>query len=396
MKPFLRLGDQPLANAFPKSAEDFPTEEKFPLDVYFCETCSLVQLVDVIDPSVLFRNYIYVTGTSDTIAEHNKGYARTVVDFLNIDSEGLVVEVASNDGSLLKCFRAEGVRTLGIEPAVNIANMASEQGIETIAEFFNLETARQVKESHGEAYAVIGNNVMAHVDDTQDFLSGGKHLLKPEGLMIVEAPYLGEFMDRLEYDTVYHEHLCYFSVTALLRLCDEVGMSIVRIDHVPVHGGSIRMYAGRKDYYPKHSDEVLAEAQREVEAGLTTFDRYQQFAEDVEKNRDELLTLLHKLKSEGKTLAAYAAPAKGNTLLNYCGISTDLIPYTVDKSRLKVGLLTPGMHIPVLPVETLLEKQPDYVLILAWNFAEEIMKQQQEYKNRGGQFIIPLPTPTIV
>lgn len=394
-QPFLKLGDQPLANSFLKNADEIAAEAKYPLDVYFCENCSLVQLADVIDPAVLFRNYIYVTGTSDTIAEHNKGYAATVVDFLKISDE-LVVEVASNDGSLLKCFQAQGVKTLGIEPAVNIADMARGAGIETVAEFFNYETAVQVRESHGPAAAVIGNNVMAHVDDTQDFLRGGKHLLKSDGLVITEVPYLGEFMERLEYDTVYHEHLCYFSITALLKLCEEVGLSIVRIDHVPVHGGSIRMYAGNKEHYPQHAASVLQEAQKEIQLGYTQAQRYQQFSDDVAGNRDELLTLLSDLQSQGKTLAAYGAPAKGNTLLNYCNIDTDLIPYTVDKSPLKVGLLTPGMHIPVLPVETLLERQPDYVLILAWNFAEEIIRQQQEYASRGGRFIIPLPRPKIV
>ena len=392
---FLRLGNQPLANSFLKDPEEFADEAKYPLDVYFCENCSLVQLVDVIDPSVLFRNYIYVTGTSETIAEHNKAYAATVVDFLNID-DGLVVEVASNDGSLLKCFQALGVKTLGIEPAVNIAKLARDAGIETVTDFFNHETAKHVRQSHGVADAVIGNNVLAHVDDTQDFLRGGKQLLKPDGLVILEVPYLGEFMDQLEYDTVYHEHLCYFSITALLKLCDEVGLSIVRIDHVSVHGGSIRMYAGPKEHYSEHAKEVLVEAAEEVKAGLTKFDRYQKFADDVESNKRELLTLLKDLKQKGKSVVAYGAPAKGNTLLNYCGINTDIIPYTVDKSPLKLDLYTPGMHLPVLPVETLIDQQPDYVLILAWNFAEEIMRQQQEYKARGGQFIIPLPKPRIL
>ncbi len=395
LRPFLHLGDQPLANSFLKKPEEFADEQKFPLDVYFCETCSLVQLLDIIDPSVLFRNYIYVTGTSDTIAEHNKAYASTVVDFLKIE-DGLVVEVASNDGSLLKCFQSLGVKTLGIEPALNIAEMARKAGIETVAEFFNHETARQVRNQHGAADVVIGNNVMAHVDNTQDFLHGGKHLIKTDGLVITEVPYLAEFMDRLEYDTVYHEHLCYFSITALLKLCDKVGLSIVRVDHVSVHGGSIRMYAGTKEHYPEHAQEVLKEAAEEVKAGLATFERYQQFADDVKKNKDEILDLLQSLKQQGKSVVAYGAPAKGNTLLNYCGISTDLIPYTVDKSPLKLDLYTPGMHIPVLPVDTLLDRQPDYVFILAWNFAEEIIRQQQEYKARGGQFIIPLPNPRIV
>lgn len=396
LRPFLYLGPQPLANSFLKSEQEFSAEASYPLDVYFCEDCSLVQLVDVIDPSVLFRNYIYLTGTSDTIAEHNKRYSATVVDYLKMDNDSLVVEVASNDGSLLKCFKELGVKTLGIEPATNIADIARSAGIDTVNEFFNLETAKTVRASHGQASAVIGNNVMAHVDETQDFLSGAKHLLSPEGLVIIEVPYLGEFMDRLEYDTVYHEHLCYFSITALLRLCDEVGLSMVRVDHVPVHGGSIRMYAGNKAHYTEHARDVLDAAATEAKAGLTGFSRYQEFAQSVEENRRSLRSLLTELKEQGKTVVGYGAPAKGNTLLNYCGIDTELLPYTVDKSPMKVGLFTPGMHIPVLPVETLLEKQPDYVLILAWNFAEEIMRQQQEYKQRGGRFIIPLPEPKIV
>jgi len=396
LQQFLTLGPQPLANSFLASPDEFTDEASYPLDVYFCNTCSLVQLVDVIDPSVLFRNYIYVTGTSDTIAEHNKQYAHTVVDYLNIDQLGLVIEVASNDGSLLKCFQSEGVKTLGVEPALNIAKTAEQAGVETVTDFFNYKTAVKLKKSFGTAEAVIGNNVFAHVDDTQDFLRGGKHLLSKKGMIIIEVPYLGEFMERLEYDTVYHEHICYFSITALLKLCDEVGLSIVRIDHVSVHGGSIRMYAGSKDTYTKHADSVINEANNEVAAGLTSIDRYLQFAKDVADTKQSLLKILNTLKAEGKTIAAYGAPAKGNTLLNYCGIGTDILPYTVDKNPLKINLFTPGMHIPVLPVEALLEKQPDYVLILAWNFAEEIIKQQQEYIARGGCFITPLPYPKII
>jgi SAM-dependent methyltransferase len=392
---FLQLGNQPLANAFLKGPEYFSTEKKYPLDVYFCETCSLVQLLDVIDPSVLFSNYIYVTGTSETIAEHNKNYANTVIRQMDI-KDGLVIEVASNDGSLLKCFQAQGVKTLGIEPASNIAKIANEAGIETINDFFNYNTSQSVRETHGAADIVIGNNVMAHVDETQDFLRGAKHLLKPNGLTIIEVPYLGEFIERLEYDTVYHEHLCYFSITALITLCDAVGLVIRRIDHVPVHGGSIRVYAGPIEYYKNHSKSVMEEVAEEERAGLTQLKRYSDFAKDVEINKKQLLDLLNKLIRQGKSIAAYAAPAKGNTLLNYCGIDSSLIPYTVDKNSLKLDLYTPGMHLPVLPVETILKQQPDYVLILAWNFADEIIKQQNEYKSRGGQFIIPLPTPTII
>jgi len=393
---FLELGPQPLANSFLKSPDEFAVEPSFPLDVHFCETCSLVQIPDVIDPEVLFRNYIYVTGTSETVAEHNRRYARTVSEMLKLGADDLVVEVASNDGSLLRCFQEHGVRALGVEPAVNIAEMARERGVDTVNVFFNSSAAREIRDTHGPARAVIGNNVLAHVDDTQDFLRGCKELIAVDGLVIIEMPYLGDLLDRSEYDTIYHEHLCYFSVNSLIRLCDAVGLSIVRVDHVPIHGGSLRMYAGHKEARQRHAAEVLGWAEEEAVAGMTSFERYRQLAANVEKSRQSLVGLLRSLKAEGKTVAGYGAPAKGNTLLNYCRINTDLLPYTVDKNPMKVGLYTPGMHIPVLPVSTLLERQPDYVLILAWNFAEEIMKQQWDYRARGGQFIIPIPELMVV
>jgi hypothetical protein len=395
LRGFLALGPQPLANAFLCGPEEFAAEARYPLDVYLCEECSLVQLLDVIDPEVLFRNYIYVTGTSTTIAAHNQAYAATVIDMLGLGAGDLVVEAASNDGSLLKCFRAGGVRTLGVEPARNIAEMARAAGIDTVDEFFRVDTARALRARYGPAKAVIGNNVLAHVDDTRGFLQGGAEFLAEDGLLITEVPYLREFLERLEYDTVYHEHLCYFSVTALMRLCEGVGLRIVRTDHHPVHGGTLRMYAGHEARYPDHAPAVKALAEEERAAGFTTMPRFVQFAQDVARNRDRVVGLLRELTAAGKTVAGYGAPAKGNTLLNYCAIGPDLLPYTVDKSPLKVGKFTPGMHIPVLPVETVLERQPDYLLILAWNFAGEIMAQQQEYRQRGGRFIVPIPDPLI-
>ncbi|MEO8622400.1 MAG: class I SAM-dependent methyltransferase [bacterium] len=393
---FLVLGPQPLANANLRDLSEAADEPAFPLDVYFCESCSLVQLADVIDPELLFRNYIYVTGTSETIAAHNVKYARTVADLLGLGADDLVVEVASNDGSLLTQFRELGVRTLGVEPAANIAEIARGRGIETVNEFFNGATGAALREARGPARAVIGNNVLAHVDDTQDFLRGAKALIAGDGLVIVEVPYARMMLERLEYDTVYHEHLCYFSVTSLLRLCDVVGLTVVRVDEVTVHGGSLRVYAGLLEHYGEVSADVTRMADAEREIGLTSLARWQQFASDVETQRSQLRDLLLHLKQEGMTVAGYGAPAKGNTLLNYCDIGTDLVPYTVDRSALKVGTYTPGMHLPVLPADTLRERQPDFVLILAWNFAEEIMRQQQAYRDAGGQFIVPIPKPVVI
>jgi C-methyltransferase C-terminal domain/Putative zinc binding domain/Methyltransferase domain len=392
LTPFLGLGMQPLANGFQSGPGEFESEARYPLDVYFCEDCSLVQLLDVIDPEVLFKEYLYVTGTSDTIARHNVEYARTVVDLLKIQRNDLVVEVASNNGSLLSEFQALGVRTLGVEPAANLAEVACEKGIETEARFFNSEVARDLRRTRGAAKAVVFNNVLAHVDDTIDFLGGARELIDPGGMVVFEVPYLVELLDRLEYDTIYHEHLCYFSVMSLQRLCEKAGLGMVRIERMPVHGGSLRVYASPKC---GHGSDVCQMAEAERQAGLNSIAPYRKFAADVERNREDLRNLLCRLRSEGRSLAAYGAPAKGNTLLNYADIGTNLLPFTVDKNERKVGLYTPGMHIPVLPVPTLLERQPDAVLILAWNFAGEIITQQETYIKRGGRFITPVPQPVI-
>lgn len=393
LKRFLSLGQQPLANAFLRRPEDATGEPRFPLDVHFCTTCSLVQLADVINPEVLFGEYIYLTGTSATIAAHNRTYARTVVETLSLGADDLVVEVASNDGSLLACFRDAGVRVLGVEPARNIAAIASEQGIPTEVRFFGAEVAAELRTIHGRARAVIGNNVLAHVDDTRDFLRGCAHFVDDDGVVVVEVPYAREMLERVEYDTIYHEHLCYFSVTALARLAESVGLGIIRVDEVPVHGGSIRVWFAKAQSYAAAPTAMMA---AERENGLSTLEAWEHFAKRTQDSRRELRLLLEQLHGRGKTVAGYGAPAKGNTLLNYCGIDTALLPFTVDRNRFKVGTLTPGMHIPVLAVDAIMERRPDYVLILAWNFADEIIEQQRAYQEQGGRFIVPIPSPRVI
>lgn len=390
---FLELGPQPLANAFLKSPAEFAVERRYPLDLYFCASCSLVQLADVVDPEVLFGEYIYVTGTSTTIAAHNQRYARAVVDALGLGSQDLVVEIASNDGSLLSCFRELGVRILGVEPARNIARVAEERGIPTENRFFEREVGSALRASHGKARAVIGNNVLAHVDDTAGFLSGAADLIDDDGAVIVEVPYAREMLEQVEYDTVYHEHLCYFSVTALMHLGESAGLGVERVEEVPVHGGSVRVWF-RKGVAPGETTRAFLDA--EQRNGLATFSAWERFADRTRSQREELQALLRRLTNEGKRIAAYGAPAKGNTLLNYCGIGVDLVPYTVDRNPLKVGTFTPGMHIPVRPASTLVEEMPDYALILAWNFADEIMQQQSAFSAAGGRFIVPIPAPIIL
>ncbi len=392
---FLDLGEVPLANAYLTQRQLAEPELRFPLEVCFCEECSLVQLLHVVDPRILFSNYLYRTGTNKTIAAHNAGLADAVVKELGLNKESLVVEVASNDGSLLSCFRERGTRTLGIEPARNIAIIAREAGIETLNEFFTPALASEVVKSHGPARAVLANNVLAHVDATVEFLAGCKRLIGPDGCVVIEAPYLMEMLERLEYDTVYHEHLCYFSVTALMRMFAEAGLALERVDRVEIHGGSLRLW-GRHMDARGHGVQVQRMSAEERQQGLAKLSTYTAFAARVKENREQLRGLLRKLQGEGKRVAGYGAPAKGNTLLCYCGIDSTWLPWTADRSPLKIGLHTPGSHIPIVPTDKISQEPPDYLLILAWNFAPEIMRDFGDWHAKGGRFILPIPEPKVV
>jgi novobiocin biosynthesis protein NovU/D-mycarose 3-C-methyltransferase len=391
----LSLGRTALANAF-VPASDGQDQPTYPLDLYYCENCSLVQLVDVIDPSVLFSHYLYVSGTSETIRAHHEELAATVTERLGLQGPDLVIEAASNDGNLLRAFQARGVRVLGIEPAANIAAGANAEAIQTVCRFFNSEAAADIRRSHGPARVVIGKNVLAHVDDPVDFLRGCALLIAPGGEAIIEVPSLRDLVEKLEYDTVYHEHLSYFSVSALMHLFDRAGLVLTDVTELPVHGGSLRLYATHADGTRTHAASARALAERERQEGLTSLPRLRQFAGAVAAHRGALVDLLQRVTSDGSTVAGFGASAKGNTLLGYCGIDRRTLQYIVDRNPLKVGRLTPGTHIPVVAFETLQERPPDYLLILAWNFADEIMRQAQAFADRGGRFIVPVPVPRVV
>ncbi len=382
LRRWLWLGDQPLANAFLRSPEEFASEPRYPLEVYCCETCALVQLLEVIDPQVLFREYIYATGTSETMVTHFAGYAREAATRASLTPGDLVVEVASNDGTLLRCFRDLGMRVLGVEPAGNLARQAESAGIRTWNEFFGEDLAARILESFGKAKLVAANNVLAHVDDPIGLLRGAARLLAQGGRVVVEVPDLGELVDGLAYDTIYHEHLCYFSEATLARCCEEAGLAVEAMERLEVHGGSLR--AVGQAFLP------VGAVNHAPLPEISGFDA------KVERHRQALRGLLESLRTQGKTIAAYGAPAKGNTLLNYCGIGPDLVAFTVDRNPSKVGRYTPGAHLPVLPVEELARRRPDYALLLAWNLEAEVLRQQEPYRAAGGRFIAPLPEPRIL
>ena len=394
---FLDLGTMALANSFLtteqlKSGKDEPV---FPLDVHFCERCGLVQIGYAVPPPILFKNYIYYSATSDLVHAHATYLANTFSSRFQLTRDSLVLEIASNDGTVLRHFKNTGVRILGVEPATNIAQAAEAAGIPTFNDFFNEDTARLIQERHGSANVILGRHVFAHVPEIHGFVKGMQALLHPNGVIAIEAPYLIDFIERTEFDTVYHEHYSYLSVRAMSHLFSLYGMELFDVERVAIHGGSLIYFIGHTGVHPV-SERVFTLRDAEIAKGLSDKITYSAFAERTAKLRSDLLGLLRDLKASGKRIAAYGAPAKGNTLLNYCGITTDLVEYTVDKSPYKQNLYTPGAHLPVYHPDRLTQDMPDYVLLLAWNFADEILEQQKAYRDKGGKFIIPIPAVTIV
>lgn len=399
------FGETPLANAYlrPEDVAASSPEPFAPLDIYYCQNCHLVQLRDVVDPQVMFANYLYVSSTSPTFVRHFEDYAHNLIDRFKLDKKSLVVDVGSNDGVLLKPLQNKGVQILGIDPAENVAAMANEKGIETWAEYFTPEVAVRVAEERGKAAVITANNVFAHTDDVDGFIEAVKRLLVPGGVYVFEVQYLGDLMDKNLFDIVYHEHVCYYSMHPLVKFFAKRGMEVFDVERPGVHGGSLRVFTQLKGGPHEVSERVQEILQQEKEQGLITLAPYKQFAERIESNKQKLHQIFRSVKAEGKRVVGYGAPAKATTLCYAFDIDGDVLDYIVDDDKkIKQGLVMPGTHIPIVDPGYLYKPfdaaqgKPDYCVILAWNFAEPIMENHKRFEKQGGRFIIPVPEPKIV
>ena len=389
----LSLGRTPLANALLNEDELSKPEPTFPLDLAFCTECALVQITETVPPEQLFSNYLYLTSFSDTMLQHSAELAARLINERRLGAGSLVVEVASNDGYLLQFYRQAGVPVLGIEPAVNIAKVAEDRGIPTLPRFFGQELGRELRDSGRRADVIHANNVLAHVADLNGFVAGIALALKDDGVVVIEAPHVKPMIERLEFDTIYHEHLCYYSLTAIQPLFRRHGLEIIDVLEIPLHGGSLQVHAAFSGRPTERVHKVLDE---ERAAGVGHPEFYRDFGDRVRRLKADLVAMLRELKAKGNCIAAYGASAKGSTLLNFCGIGRETLAFVADRSTVKQGLYTPGTHLLVKPPEALLAEHPDHVLLLTWNFAEEILEQQSAYRRQGGKFIVPVPKPAIV
>lgn len=389
---FVDLGMSPLANTYVTSAQLNHMEPFYPLHVYVCERCFLVQLEEFASPEHIFSDYAYFASYSDTWLRHAQRYVEMAIERFGLDTHSHVAEIASNDGYLLQYFVAKGIPALGIEPAANVAETAIQKGIPTRVEFFGEDTAQGLVAEGLQADLVVGNNVLAHVPKLNDFVRGLKLLLKPHGVITLEFPHLLCLMAENQFDTIYHEHFSYFSLTTVEKVFAAHGLTLFDVEELPTHGGSLRIYlSDAEDTSKAVSPRVIDLRAREEAAGLRCLESYRSYAERVKETKRKLLAFLITAKCEGKSLVGYGAPAKGNTLLNYCGIRTDFIDYTVDRSPHKQGHLLPGTHIPIHHPDKIKETMPDYLLILPWNLVDEITEQMAYIREWGGQFVVPIP-----
>lgn len=387
---FADLGVSPLSNAYLRGDQVDRMEPFYPLTAYVCERCFLVQLPAVETPENLFSDYAYFSSYSETWLEHARRYCAAMKERLSLGAESQVIEIASNDGYLLQYFVQAGVPVLGIEPAANVAEVARTKGVETIVTFFGVATGVELAAAGRQADLLLGNNVLAHVPDINDFVAGMRAALKPNGTTTMEFPHLMRLMIGNQFDTIYHEHLSYLSLLTVRQIFAAHGLTVFDVDELPTHGGSLRVYAAHAGVAEVRPGVATLEA-REREFGLDRVDAYLRFAEQVRQTKRSLLQFLIRAKEEGKRVVGYGAPAKGNTLLNYCGVRTDFLDFTVDRSPHKQGLLLPGTRIPIYAPEKIAETKPDYVLILPWNLRAEIVEQMRHVREWGGRFVVPIP-----
>ena len=396
VETFLDLGSTALANKFPSAEGLSRPEPRFPLRVGFCHACGHVQLVERVPPAAMFTDYLYVSSASDTLRAHFDDLAATLTARHDLADGGLVIDIGCNDASLLCCFRDRGARTLGVDPAENLAEFSRETGIERYRGFFGADTAGEIAERWGPAALITATNTFPHIPDLRGFVAGLDAVLAPGGAFVLEAHYLVDLLDQLAFDTVYHEHVSYWALGPMMRLFEDHGMEIVRAEGLPIHHGQLRATVMRRGEGEVDGSvaEVLA-AERQL--GIDRFDTWRAFAGRVGRLKAEVMDCLSGLKADGRRLAGYGAPAKGSTLLEFFGVGPDLLEFVADRSPLKQGRYTPGSHIPIVAPERLLEEpSPDHVLLLAWNFEEEILAQQAEFRRRGGRFILPVPEVRIV
>lgn len=388
------LGKTPLANSLVSKKNVKEEEHFFPLDLYLCKNCSLVQIKQTVSSDVLFKDYCYFSSYSDTMLQYAQDISQKMIKKMNLGETSLVIELASNDGYLLQYYLSNNVPVLGIDPAENIGKIAQEKGIPTLTDFFSKELALELASKGRFADLIHANNVLAHVPSLNNFVQGIKVILKPEGLAVIEVPYLIDMIEKDEFDTIYHEHLCYFSLTALDNLFTRAGLKIIDVEKLTIHGGSLRLFVSHPHVQQNLNVQEMLEFENKV--NVSSINYYKEFANNVNKNKNLLVSLLENLKSSGKTIAAYGASAKGSTLLNVFGINEKLLDFVVDRSKEKQGYYTPGSQLPIYAPQELIKKMPDYVLLLTWNFKDEILKQQSDYRERGGKFIIPIPSPEIL
>ncbi len=389
---FLDLGVSPLANSYLKPEQLQRMEPFYPLQVYVCESCYLVQLPVFEPPEKIFTDYAYFSSYSESWLEHVKRYVDLMIQRFDLRSDHQVVELASNDGYLLQYFKKRGIPVLGIEPAKNVAKAAQEGGIPTVVKFFSVQTAEELAAEGKYADLLIGNNVLAHVPDINDFVRGMKIILKPHGIITLEFPHLMRLMDENQFDTIYHEHFSYFSFISVEKIFSRHGLTIFDVEELSTHGGSLRIYVRHAEDLSKPVGQRVTDLRgREEAVGFTSLEYYLSFSEKVRKIKREILTFLVEAKRNKSSIVGYGAPAKGNTLLNYCAIRLDFIDYTVDRSPHKQGLYLPGTHIPIDHPDKVKETKPDYIVILPWNLKEEIMGQMSYIKEWGGKFVVFIP-----